>query len=48
LEVGAGDLADATKKEAEQIRQTGMLSDAGRMTIKYGTRMLALPAPMRR
>lgn len=48
LEVGASDLAEATKKEAEQIRQTGMLSDAGRMAIKYGTRMLALPAPARR
>lgn len=48
LEVGAGDLAEATIREADQIRQTGVLSDAGRMTIKYGTRMLALPAPARR
>ncbi len=48
LEVGAGELADATKKEAEQLRQTGILSDVGRITIKYGTRMLALPAPARR
>lgn len=48
LDVGAPELANTTKKEAENIRQTGVLSDEGRMAIKYGTRMLALPAPMAR
>lgn len=45
LEIGADDLALATRREMENYQKTGALSDDGRMAIKYGTRLLALPSP---
>lgn len=46
MEIGADNLALATQKEMEFFQKTGTLSDDGRKIIKYGTRMLALPAPV--
>lgn len=45
MEIGAMDLAIATQREVATFEQTGQLSESGRKIIKYGTRMLALPAP---
>ena len=46
LEIGADNLAMATQREMALFQSTGALSDDGRKIIKYGTRMLALPAPV--
>ncbi len=45
LELGAMDLAVATQREVETFQRNGNMSEAGRKIIKYGTRLLSLPAP---
>lgn len=44
LEMGEVALAQATRAEMEGLQRTGQLSATGAKVIKYGTRMLALPA----
>nr|WP_290666446.1 DnaJ domain-containing protein [Ardenticatena sp.] len=45
LELGERDLAQLAEKELSRLRATGELSPEGTLELKYGTRMLALPAP---
>lgn len=45
LEAGHDDLAHAAITEAQRVSSTSMLSDEGQKRLKYGTRMLMLPAP---
>lgn len=45
FEMGSTDLALTARRELRTLKTTGMLSELGRKTIKYGTRQLALPAP---
>lgn len=44
-ELGSTNLAAAAMQERNFLEKTGRLSENGRKTIKYGTRMLALPPP---
>jgi hypothetical protein len=46
LAAGQNDLAQMAMSEARRVSNTNMLSEQGRMTLKFGTRMLlALPDP---
>ena len=45
LELGERNLAQVAEKELSRLRATGELSPEGTLELKYGTRMLALPAP---
>ncbi len=46
LAAGQGDLAQMAMVEARRVYNTSMLSEQGRKTLKFGTRMLlALPGP---
>jgi Ca-activated chloride channel family protein len=46
LAAGQGDLAQMAMVEARRVYNTNMLSEQGRKTLKFGTRMLlALPGP---
>ncbi len=45
LEIGEPTLAALTKRELALLRRTGALSSEGSKRIKYGTRLLSLPAP---
>ncbi len=49
LEMGEEDLSNMARQEATRILKTRTLSEEGRKTLKYGTRLLlSPPAPLRK